>query len=406
MNVWRKMIYSIGSAFGMGPLVISTGAGVSGGDVLRRAGQVSATAALAVSTVYACVTLYSDLVASLPVEVHEGSEANASRAIDNHWLLPLLNLAPNDEQVAFDFWNFIGFSMELWQNAYVEKRSIAGRVVALLPLDPAGVRAQRLPNGSLRYRGTSDGRSVDLAPSDVIHVRGAGGMPLGGLELLSVAREAILFARDAQEASSALMANGLRPGGVLSVTEALKPEQRAMLERGMVEKFLGAMNAGRPMVLDNGAKFEPLSFDPEKAQMLQTRGFSVEEICRFFGVPPFLVGHSEKQTSWGTGVEQQTLGFYKYRLAPRLRRIEQAFTRALMTSEDRSRRRWVRFSMDDLLRGDMAARAAYYKVLRETGCIRPNEVRGWEGMAPDPEGNSLQPPGYARMAGTRAPAAE
>ena len=355
------MIYSIGSAFGMGPLVISTGAGVSGGDVLRRAGQVSATAALAVSTVYACVTLYSDLVASLPVEVHEGSEANASRAIDNHWLLPL---------------------------------------------DPAGVRAQRLPNGSLRYRGTSDGRSVDLAPSDVIHVRGAGGMPLGGLELLSVAREAILFARDAQEASSALMANGLRPGGVLSVTEALKPEQRAMLERGMVEKFLGAMNAGRPMVLDNGAKFEPLSFDPEKAQMLQTRGFSVEEICRFFGVPPFLVGHSEKQTSWGTGVEQQTLGFYKYRLAPRLRRIEQAFTRALMTSEDRSRRRWVRFSMDDLLRGDMAARAAYYKVLRETGCIRPNEVRGWEGMAPDPEGNSLQPPGYARMAGTRAPAAE
>lgn len=403
MNIWRKMVYSIGSAFGLGPLVIATG---GGGEVGRRIVQISATSALAISAVYSCVTLYSDLIASLPIEVHEGSEANASRPVDKHWLIPLLNLGPNDEQTAFDFWNFVGFSMELWQNAYIEKRSISGRVVALLPLDPAGVKAERMPTGELRYRGTSEGRRIDLSADQVIHVRGVGGMPTGGIELLKLARETISFARDAQEASASLMANGLRPGGTLSLKEKLQPEQRAALEKGMVEKFMGAMNAGRPMVLDNDAKYEALSIDPEKAQMLETRGFSVEEICRFFGVPPFLVGHSEKQTSWGTGVEQQTLGFYKYRLAPRLRRIEQAFTRALMTSEDRTRGRWVRFSMDDLLRGDMAARGAFYKVLRETGCARPNEVRGWEGLPPDPEGNSLQPPGYARLAGTQAPAAE
>lgn len=395
MNVWRKMLFSLGLMGGASPPVISTG----GGGGARLARPVNALSALTVSTVYACVTLYSDLVASLPVEIHEGSEANASLPVDQHWLLPLLNLSPNDEQTAFDFWSFVGFSMELWQNSYIEKRMVGGRPVALLPLDPAGVRAVRLPGGELRYRGASDGRSIDLGPETVIHVRGVGGMPLGGIELMQLARESISFARDAQEASAALMSNGLRPGGVLSVQEALKPEQREMLERGMIDKFMGAMNAGRPMVLDNGAKYEALGIDPEKAQMLETRGFSVEEICRFFGVPPFLVGHSEKQTSWGTGVEQQTLGFYKYRLAPRLRRIEQAFTRSLMSADDRARRRWVRFSMDDLLRGDMAARGNFYKVLRETGCATPNEVRGWEGLPVHAEGGSLEPPGYARLAG-------
>ena len=79
-------------------------------------------------------------------------------------------------------------------------------------------------------------------------------------------------------------------------------------EELLQEKFAGAINAGRPMLLDRGMDWVQLSISPEDAQMLQSRAFSVEEVCRFFGVPPFMVGHTEKTTSWGTGLEQQTLG--------------------------------------------------------------------------------------------------
>jgi phage terminase large subunit-like protein len=126
--------------------------------------------------------------------------------------------------------------------------------------------------------------------------------------------------------------NGLRPSGVLTFDKFLTAEQRdvARKER-LATKFIGAMNAGRPLVLEGGTKWEQLTINPEDAQMLESRGFSVEEICRFFGVPPFMIGHTEKSTSWGTGLEQQTLGFQKFTLRRRLKRIEQALEKQLLT---------------------------------------------------------------------------
>jgi HK97 family phage portal protein len=93
-----------------------------------------------------------------------------------------------------------------------------------------------------------------------------------------------------------------------------------------------------PFLLDNGLKWQSISINPDDAQMLESRAFSVEEICRFFGVPPHMVGHTEKVTSWGTGLEQQTLGFQKFTLRRRLKRIEQALEKQLLTAKDRVHR--------------------------------------------------------------------
>lgn len=125
-----------------------------------------------------------------------------------------------------------------------------------------------------------------------------------------------------------------------------------------------------------------LMFNPDDAQMLESRGFSVEEICRFFGVPPFMIGHTEKTTSWGTGLEQQTLGFQKFTLRRRMKRIEQALAKQLLTDEDRARGIVIEFNLEGLLRGDSGARSAFYQSGLTNGWMTINEVRALENMPP------------------------
>ena len=120
------------------------------------------------------------------------------------------------------------------------------------------------------------------------------------------------------------------------------------------EKYAGAMNAGRPLILNHGMKYESITMNPEDAQMLESRAFSVEEICRFFGVPPFMIGSTQKSTVWGTGLEQQTLGFQKFTLRRRFKRIEMALEKQLLTAADRARGVTIEFNLDGLLRGDSA----------------------------------------------------
>lgn len=101
----------------------------------------------------------------------------------------------------------------------------------------------------------------------------------------------------------------MRPSGVLTFDKWLTPEQRKLAEEKLASKFQSAADTGKPMILEGGTKWEQLTLAPEDAQMLESRSFSVEDVCRFFGVPPFLIGHTEKTTSWGSGIEQQTIGF-------------------------------------------------------------------------------------------------
>ena len=148
------------------------------------------------------------------------------------------------------------------------------------------------------------------------------------------------------------------------------------------EKYVGAINAGRPLLLNAGMKFQAISINPEDAQMLESRAFSVEEICRFFGVPPHMVGHTEKTTSWGTGLEQQTLGFQKFTLRRRLKRIEQALEKQLLTARDRSEGIAIEFNLEGLLRADSAARSKFYGDMSRIGAMTINEIRALENLPP------------------------
>jgi HK97 family phage portal protein len=354
------------------------------GSVPTSSGETVNTASvLGLAAAWACVNLLAGTIASLPLMVYR-TRGGARTVASDHPLYRILHDSPNADQTALDFWEFVCASLELHGNAYAEVvRARNGRIIALgVPITPELVTVRRLETGALEYEWVDQGRRIIAGQDRVLHIRGFGGNPLGGLSTLSAGRQSFGLAQAIERASGDTFRNGVRPSGLLKTADTLTIDQRKQAEELLQEKFAGAINAGRPMLLDRGMDWVQLSISPEDAQMLQSRAFSVEEVCRFFGVPPFMVGHTEKTTSWGTGLEQQTLGFQKFTLRRRLKRIEQALEKQLLSVADRLAGITIEFNLEGLLRADSAARASFYQLMLTNGVMTINEVRSLENLPP------------------------
>nr|WP_321457196.1 phage portal protein [uncultured Cohaesibacter sp.] len=336
--------------------------------------------AMALSAVWSCINLLSGTIGTLPLSIYQKKGDSRVEAV-NHPLYSVLHESPNFNLTAVDFWEFMAASLELKGNAYARKVKTGNRIVSLEPIY-AEILVTKNKDGSLRYRWTEDGISFDTSETDVLHIRGFGGNALGGFSTLRFARNSFGIARAVDKSAGSTFKNGLRPSGALTFEKFLNEEQRKIVEERLVEKFLGAVNSGRPLILEGGTKWEPLTINPEDAQMLESRKFSVEEICRFFGVPPHMVGHTEKNTSFGTGLEQQTLSFIKFTLRRRLKRIEQALKKQLLSPADRAAGFYVEFNLEGLLRGDSQGRSAFYQSGLTNGWLTINEVRQRENLPP------------------------
>ena len=334
---------------------------------------VTASSTMALSAVWACANLLSGTISSLPFEVLRRKGDLAETAPD-HPLHGVIYASPNYEQTALDFWDYLCLSLELWGNAYARVERSGGRIVAMFPVAPEAMTVVRRTDGALEYRWTQDGKYYVRADRDVLHIRGPGGDPLGGMSTLKFGRETFSTALAADRAAASTFKNGMRPSAAVAFKEFLTAEQRQVAESRLSEKFMGAINAGRPFVLEGGAEYRQLSISPEDAQMLETRQFSVEEICRFFAVPPVMIGHAGANTAWPTSVEQQMILFQTYSLRRRVKRIEQAVEKQLMTAEDRATGYSARFNLDALMRGDSAARAAFYRTMTQIGAMTINDV--------------------------------
>jgi HK97 family phage portal protein len=379
----------------------------------QDSGSAGVAGVLALSAAWACVNLLAGTIASLPLMIYR-TDRNGRRSVAyDHPLYRVLHDSPNADQTSMDFWEFVCACLEMHGNAFCEvERASDGRVIALSPpMVPEAVSVRRVSNGDLEYRWNEGQRQRRETQARILHIRGFGGSPLGGLSTLSFGRQAFGIARSINTAARATFANSVRPSGAMQTDVQLTKEQRNDAEALLQEKYQGAMNAGLPLLLDKGLKWQTISINPEDAQMLESRAFSVEEICRFFGVPPHMVGHTEKTTSWGTGLEQQTLGFQKFTLRRRLKRIEQALEKQLLTARDRVDGIAIEFNLEGLLRGDSKSRAEFYQAAlgdtQRPGWMVRNEVRrldnlepidGWDEpipliseMKPDPESGGTPP---------------
>lgn len=382
MNIFQRMVVKAAGAI-VPNLTIRQPDGWYADSHRGDAGEVvTDQSVLGLSAVWACVNLLSGTIASLPLMVYRNDARGERQVASDHPLYRVLHDSPNYDQTALDFWEFVQASLELWGNAYARVERSGSKVTGLHPILPSLVTVRRLANGSLEYRWSQEGKSYRESDATMLHVRGFGGNPLGGMSTLHFGRNTFSLARAIERSSGSMFKNGMRPSVQLVFPEWLTPEQRELAKTTLSEQYLGAMNAGKPWISEGGAKVEAISINPDDAQMLESRGFSVEEICRFFGVPPHMIGHTEKTTSWGTGLEQQTLGFQKFTLRRRLKRIEQALEKQLLTVQERAGGFRIEFNLEGLLRADSKGRSEFYRSMTQIGAMTINEVRALENLPP------------------------
>lgn len=341
---------------------------------------VSQQTTLQLSTAWACVRLIAETVATLPISLYERKNGAAVIATQ-HPVHAVISQQPNADQTPVEFWECVVASLLLSGNSFNEPHWVGRDLSSLEFLIPQNMSPpRRLEGGVIEYRYTDlDGKPRILTEDSMMHTRGFGTDPLCGLSPLAMGRHIFGAAMAADEAASKMFANGMKLGGVLSTDMLLTPEQRRDLKGEMAAQFTGAVNAGKTMVLEAGMKYQQVSMTPEDAQMLQTRAFNVEEICRWFRVPPWMVGHTEKSTSWGSGIEQQMIAFLSFTLLPWMKRIEQSINRRLLRPEDR-RYFYAKFNPEGLLRADSAARAAFYSAMVQNGIYTRDDCREKEDM--------------------------
>jgi HK97 family phage portal protein len=352
--------------------------------------SVSSGSVFGLSTGWACVNLIAGVQGTLPLEVwRKNPQTGFPEVVPDHWLSRLIG-TPNREDTSVDMLERLAISLELRGNAYMRKGRLlsGGSLVSLRSIQPDNVYCFRsAQTNELRYRVRDDaGRIEEVGPEEIWHVRGFGGDATGGLSTLSYGKDAFGLAQAQEKAAATTFKNGVRPSGILSYADWLTDPRKAEARRSL-EKYKGAANSGEPIILEGGVKWESLSFSPEEAQMLGARAFSVEEICRFFGVPPVLVGHTEKVSSWGTGIQEITLGWVRFGLRRRLKRIEKSGDQQLLTAQDRADGYFLRYNIEGLLRGDTAGRSAFYEVMTRAGIMTINECRKLEGLPPVPGGD-------------------
>ena len=342
--------------------------------------QVNESTVLQLSAVWACARIIAETIATLPLGIYERT-STGRRAADSHPLTFLLSRQPNSKTTAAVFWEAMIVAMLLRGNGMAEQVMLGGRRVALNFLFPGRLSITRDSKGKRRYRYTErDGTQREIPEELIFRIPGFTTDGDWGLSAIEYGAKVFGSALAATSAANGTFENGLSQTVAFKFPHLLRKEQREEFRTTFAE-IAGAVNAGKPALLEGGMEAQTIGINPKDAQLLESRGFSVEEICRWFRVPPFMVGHSEKATSWGTGIEQQMIGFLTFTLRPWLSRIEQAINKDLLSPVEQLRY-YAEFSIEGLLRADSAGRATYLTQMVNNGLMTRDEGRKKENLPP------------------------
>lgn len=340
--------------------------------------------ALQIGAVWACVERIAKTIATLPIFVYRNAGGNRTLDRDSR-LWAILHGSPNYRMTPVEFWTAMIMNLLLRGNAYARiERDSKGEAYALWPMAADQVELRILADGSAVYLYRIENDVAALSADNVLHIKEMGNGTIG-LARLDYMRATTTEATHAQAQASKLFGASGKPTGVLMVDNVLNAVQRAAIQQNFADMASGA--TGRLFVLEANMKYQQLSLSPEDQQLLETRQFGVEEICRWFGVPPVMVGHSNV-TTWGSGIEQIMEGFFKLTIRPLLVNIEQAVTKRVMTPGQRASHT-VEFAFEGLLRSSLKDRAEIYAKLTQNGLKTRNECRQLENDPPLPGGDEL-----------------
>lgn len=359
----------------------------SGGGASAAGVTVNETTALNVTTVYACVRILAETVASLPLHVYRRLPSGGKERATDHYLYSLLHDQPNPEMTSLELREAQMGHLALWGNAFAEiERDNAGRAIALWPLRPDRMMVRRV-NGALTYEyQLPDGAKAALAPDQILHLRGLSPDGIVGYSPIRLAREAIGLAIATEEFGAKFFGSGAHPGGIVEFEGRLDDQQLARYRKSVQDAYGGLGKAHRLMVLEQGLKYTQVGIPPDDAQFLETRRFQVEEIARFFRIPPHMLADLERATF--SNIEHQSIEFVVHTVRPWLVRWEQGIRRSLFPPQERATY-FAEFLVDGLLRGDIKSRYEAYAIARQNGWMSANDIRLLENQNPITAGGDI-----------------
>lgn len=336
--------------------------------------SVSEHQALNLATVFACMHLRAETIGTLPVSVYNADRTAAS----DHPLSQLLKYEPNAFQTGPEFWSLQTALIDMYGNAYSRiKRDSRGEITSLIPLDSESTFPYITDRGALRYR-TADDPVRGIPADEVLHLKGFSTNQLVGASRLEYGRKLFASQLRADQQADEQFKNGLKFGGMFEVTgdRGLTKEQREEWGKIQAQQNLPE-NRHKWLTLIPGIKPVTgldLRVTPRDAELLASRSHGIENICRMFNVPPQLIGHTDKASSWASSIENINLHFLTYSVNPTLVRTEHRGRRQLMSARDKNAGMYIKFNVQGLERTDSATRYKNYEIGKRNGFLSTNDI--------------------------------
>ena len=369
--------------------------------------------AMAVSTVYACLSKLAGAVLQLPVDHYRYDKKGDRTRVDNAPLWWLLNEQPHAMWTSASWKEWIVRCVYLRGDQHTEivrgSDNMGGLIKGFIPHHPDLVVSRMVADGR-SYRVVYDvvdpirGNVRTIDQDDMLHFSGFGFDGLRSISAIKhVAQQSIGNSLAAADFSGRTIGEGAMPQVALEFVGKMNPEQAKQLRDSFVATYTGTGARKLPLVLTEGGKATVLNISPVDLQLIQSRQFDREDICQALGVPPVIIGDNNKTSSWGTGIEQITLGFVKFTIKPNLCRWQEELNRKLF----RNAGQFVEFGLDGLLSGDSAAENASFRAAlggpgTGDGYMTVNEIRRKKNMPRIDGGDEL----YRAQDGTEPNAAK
>lgn len=359
-----------------------------------RTGTTGADSALCNMSVLRCVSLISESIGMLPVNLIENTpEKNFAT---KHAAYRLLKLKPNSWQTPYEFKSTLQLSALRYGDAYARVVWSAGRPVAMVPMDSPSVKPKLGDDWRMTYQYTrKDGGLVTLQAHEVFHLRDLSADGITGMSRTKLASAAIDLAVQAQTAAARVFKTGVMAGGAIQVPHALSDTAYSRMRQSLDNDFSGALNALKWMLLEEGATANKFATTGADAQHIENRNMQVQEIARAFGIPRPLLMMDD--TSWGSGIEQLGIYFVQYGLLHWFTAWEQALARVLLTEAELETHQF-KFNERALLRGTLKDQADFFAKALGAGGQAPfmtqNEVRDVSDLprSNDPNADKLRNP--------------
>lgn len=345
---------------------------------------VTEYSSLTYSAIWNAVELIAGTIAALPLDLMQ-RRPGANRKAEDYKLFHVMHGRWNEYMSAKQGRHVQIAHVLTWGNGYAEiVRDGYGNVIALWPIPPHRV-TPRMQDGALVYEiRLEQGQTVILPRAKVLHLLGPSYDGFVGYSRIAMARKSIGLGMAQETFGARYFGAGTHPGLVVSHPQALSPEASTNLRESLNAVYSGLSNSHRLMLLEEGMKVERIGFPPKDSQFLEGRQFSIQEICRWYNVPPHKL--KDLTRSSFSNIESEQASFYSETILPTLVDIEQSYDMQLLTDTDRDLsgrgRLYLKHNVKGLLRADTTARAQFYQVMLDRGVFSINDVRELEDMEP------------------------